>query len=225
MTLIIAGAQQSVSHAATGDQWPNGEPFTGYLQTDGFGGGCTVTVVSQFLAITAKHCSPVNAELKLNLATVTEPGHVYAVTGYSSNPDLDVQAIFLRDRSGLDVTPLTAALTPDPAFLWGYGMDTSDNFTGHLTRASFHAPLLCDNNDSRLSASSGELCWQPSSQGSVCFGDSGGPVMQNGKIIGMMTTIVWPTGSTDCGKTMMVQAISVRQMQAWLIEMIDKSNH
>jgi hypothetical protein len=57
--------------------------------------------------------------------------------------DLDVEALFLRDRTGLTVSALRASVARDRFSAWGYGQDWSNNPTNYLTRSDFSLTQLC----------------------------------------------------------------------------------
>ena len=224
---VMVGPVQS-AQAAQGQRWDKGVPWAGVLQTNT--GTCSVTVVSEFLAITAKHCGSVNPRIKLGVASASASGNEYAVKEIIANRDMDVQAIILRDRSGLTVTPLSTEVARDWFYGWGYGRDWSNRVTAHLTRADFDLPLQCTTSSTGgppgldpRAAEQGELCWQTTAEDSVCSGDSGGPVTQNGKIIAMMTR-VFVNKPDDCSTVYLGQALTVKQMQPWLDQMIQDAN-
>jgi hypothetical protein len=212
-------AVRPVSHAVQGQRSATGMPFAGWLQSGT--NWCSVTIVSEFMAITAEHCRVTGAALRLGVSTLSTAGHVYPVKEFRSHPTLDVQAIFLRDRSGLTVTQMQERVDQGVFFAWGFGRDVSNNRTRHLTRAEFSRSQLCPQ---ELPADGGSMCWDTTRRNSVCTGDSGGPVTQNGAIIAMMTSVVHSDGPRDCSTVAMVQAITIQQMQPWLSQMIDDAN-
>ncbi len=167
--------------------------------------------------ITAKHCGYVSPKLKLGVLSADEPRHDYAVNTIYENPTLDVEALFLRQRSGLSVLPLRETVDHNWFYAWGYGQDWSGNPTRHLTRADFNAPEQCPANYNP--AVDGALCWQTTARNSICYGDSGGPVTQNHAIIGVVVRVIMTTLG-DCRTTFRVQALGIRQMQPWLNQMI-----
>jgi hypothetical protein len=144
LVLVVVGLPKPASQAAQGQLWLSGVPYAGVLETDT--ARCSATVVSEFLAITAKSCGTVNPRVKLDVASAKEPGHDYRVKEIILNRDLDVEAIVLRDRSGLTVTPLRAAVESAWFYVWGYGLDWSNNDQEHLTRADFNQPEPCPEN-------------------------------------------------------------------------------
>lgn len=221
--IAIGLAPSPSSQAAQGQKWLTSVPYAGVLKTKT--GQCSVTVVSEFLAITAKHCGRVDPKLKLDVSAASAPGRDHTVKSISVNRDLDVEALFLRDRTGLSVTPLSRSVARDWFYAWGYGADWSNKLTNHLTRADFNLPQLCPD---RLMADRGRLCWQTTAKNSVCSGDSGGPVTQHGHIIAMITggdaTDTRPNGTADCSTVFLGQALPVEQMQPWLDEMIKEAN-
>jgi hypothetical protein len=221
---IVTGlAPQQSSQAAQGQKWLLGVPYAGALNTNT--GACSVTVISEYLAITAAHCGTVNPVLKLNISGITTPGHNYAVKSIVKNRDLDVEALILKDRTGLTVTPLSTSVDRNVFYAWGYGRDWSNNPNNHLTRAEFSFPQLCPGD---VPASGGSLCWQTNATNSVCTGDSGGPVTQNGAIIGMVTGSLFgnrsPDGKVDCSTVVLGQALTIKDMQPWLDQMIQDAN-
>lgn len=215
--ISIGIAPRPSSQAAQGQKWLTGVHYAGVLTTNS--GQCTVTVITEFLAITAKHCGTVNPVLKLNISAVSTPGNEHAVKSIVVHRDLDVEAIILRDRTGLPLAPVGGSVTQGVFYTWGYGQDRSNNLTNHLTRAEFSQPLTCAD---ELNGPQGSLCWQTTATNSVCNGDSGGPVTQNGVIIGMMTTAIRldDPAVKDCSTISVGQALTVQEMQPWLDQMI-----
>lgn len=64
--IMLGGASQPASQAAQGQKWLLGVPWAGVVTTNL--GVCSVTVVSEFLAITAKHCGSEISQLVLDTA-------------------------------------------------------------------------------------------------------------------------------------------------------------
>jgi Trypsin len=223
LVLVVVGLPKPASEAAQGQPWHSGVPWAGVLRTSS--GWCSVTVVSEFLAITAKHCGTAIQWLKLDVASAKEPGHDYRVKEVIPNPDLDVEAIVLRDRSGLTVTPLRATVERTWFYAWGYGADRSNEDQEHLTRADFNQLQPCPAN---AAPGMGSLCWPTEANNSVCSGDTGGPLIQNGAIIGMQVTAFatspLPGGGPDCSTVETGRALTVQDMQPWLNQMIDNAN-
>jgi hypothetical protein len=206
------------SQAAQGQEWNEGVSWAGIMKTSK--GQCSVTVVSEVLAIAAKHCGTVHPRLKLDVASWETRGHYYYVKKIEVNRNLDVEAIFLRNRTGFSTIPLRDSVAQDWFYAWGYGRNWSDVNTQHLTRADFSLPQLCP---SGLSVARGSLCWQTDAKNSVCFADSGGPITQHGAIIGMITGGRLSNRRT-CSTTVLGFALTVHDMQPWLNQMIADAN-
>lgn len=219
LALIVVGSPQPVSQAAQGQRWLTGVHWAGFMKTNT--GECTVTVVSDLMVISPAHCGSVNPRLQLNLSALSTPGREHAVKEIWRHPTLDVQAIFLRDRTKLAVTPLRGEVYRDWFYVWGYGLDWSNNPTGHLTRADFNLPQVCPPS---LPENKGDFCWETTAQNSVCTGDSGAPITQNGAIIGMQTGVQADAGELDCNTVSLGQALPVEQMQPWLDNMIKEAD-
>jgi hypothetical protein len=224
LTWIVTGlAPQQSSQAAQGARWPYGVSYAGVLKTNS--GQCSATVISEYLAITAAHCGSVNPQLKLQVAVATTPGHDYAVKSIVKNRDLDVEALILKERTGLPVPTLETTVARNVFYLWGYGQDWSGNPTNQLTQAEFSLPQLCPTD---ASADGGSLCWQTNATNSSCIGDSGGPITQDGAIIGMETTVFAtdqnPDGKPNCSTVYLAQALTIKDMQPWLDQMIQDAN-
>jgi Trypsin len=207
----------STSQAAQGQKWQQGVPWAGIMKTNK--GKCSVTVVSEFLAIAAKHCGAVNPQLKLDVASWATRGHNYNVKKIVANRNLDVEAIFLRNRTGLSTIPLRDSVARDWFYAWGYGKNWSNVKTEYLTRAEFSLPQLCL---SDLRAAWGSLCWQTDAKNSVCRGDSGGPITQDGAIVGMIVGGRMAKG--NCSTVNLGFALTVNDMQPWLNQMIADAN-
>ena len=219
---VVGFAPRPVSQAAQGLEYPIDEPFTGVLWTSDK--ECSVTVVSEWLVLTAKHCGTSLPRLRINVASALDSSGNREVGQIVQHPSLDIEAIYLKQATGLVVTPLGTSITQDPFNAWGYGLDRSNRETQFLTRAEFYSPRPCptDGPDPLLLASGGDLCWETTELNSVCTGDSGGPVTQNGKIIGVLTAGLRddPSAAFDCADVVIAQAVSVAQMQPWLDKVI-----
>jgi Trypsin len=229
--VVMALVPTAASRAAQGEPWPEGQPFAGAMWTEASSANplmCSVTVISNWLAITAKHCGMNDIRLELDVVSASDPGVSPGVKQVVQNKDLDVEALFLKENTGLPVAPLGDMVGQGGFTAWGYGSNRSNQATRHLTRAGFEVPQLCpvSGGTPDLLASAGELCWQMTAQSSVCVGDSGGPIIQGQQIVAMVTTVLRnsPAAPVDCGDVKLGQALTVRQMQPWLNDMLKQAS-
>lgn len=228
LAIAAAGGPVASSPAATGTRVGSGVHWAGVMiarssSNPGAITGCTVTVVSQYVAITAAHCGTYKAHLKVNTARQdASHGDVVTIAQIVRHPTLDVQALLFSRATGLPVIERSTAMHSGSFSVWGYGYNAQNVLNPELTRADFPEMSLCGQTPP---VQMGDLCWRmsdPATNG-ACGGDSGAPVTQDGRLIAMMTGGAGPKlpdGRSDCSKPGVVRAVSILSIQSWLDEML-----
>lgn len=213
------------SEAATGTRVGHGEPWVGMLvaRPSWLSSGvaaCTVVAVSQYVALSAAHCGYTNVHVKLNATRFESEGMVVKVTKGIRHPTMDVEALFFARPTGLPVMERSSAFHQGNFSVWGYGMDARNVLNVDLTRADFEKMTRC------VSPETGtDICWEvgnPAGNG-VCRGDSGAPVTQDGRLIGIQSGVVGPAlpnGRPDCARVEQVHAVSIGSVSEWVDQMI-----
>jgi hypothetical protein len=224
LVATVALTPRPDSRAATGIAWTNAETFVGVLTTPT--AMCTVTVVSKWMVITAKHCDTSNSVLKLAVTEVSTPGNVYGVRRVVPHPTLDLQALYLEQATAFTPTRRWgdgAEYTKGAFGAWGFGLDRRNADLAHLEMAVFASVLpQCP---SVLDASGGDFCFETTYMESLCSGDSGGPVTQGDRIVAMATTVLRnnPSGPMNCEDVKVAQAINMAKIAGWVHDRNDEA--
>lgn len=168
---------------------------------------CTGTLVAPRVVITAAHCvgdAPVNALEVFFGPDITGPGTRIAVSGGRAHPDYDpvthandVAALILARDAPVAPIPLASAvpdLTNMPVLLVGYGITAGSATDVGLARAGTARVM---------EVTAAELRMVPDPAMS-CRGDSGGPVLSGGQIVGV--TSYGDPACTQLGVAMRVDA-------------------
>lgn len=190
-------------------------------------GFCTGVVVAQDVVLTAAHCVPKGADLRIHYPGDPAKPVMLPVTGVARNPDYHADAIKTRERSiDLALIHLQKAL-PDPFtpatlakasgaklgsrfVVYGYGVtregDGVSSGTLHGATLATRAPL------------SGILLWaeDPAKAGlGACTGDSGGPVVAEGST-DVIALVLWSSGAgkARCGD--LTQSLWLAPQRAWI---------
>jgi Trypsin len=219
LLLVTVGSVTQQSQAATGMEWDVGETFVGVMTTDAT--RCTVTVVSRWMAITAKHCGTSNPQLKLAVTGVndSDPTHVYRVRRIVQHPSLDVEALYLEQPTTFTTTMRFGEgteYTPGaPVEGFGYGLDRRNADLAHLEMAEFRTQTTCP---SSMDRSGGDFCFDTTYQESFCSGDSGGPLIQGDVIVGMATSVLRnnPSGPMNCEDVKLIQGLAMSKIVGWV---------
>lgn len=217
------------STAATGVRVGHGEPWVGMLvarpawASSGVA-ACTVVAVSQYVALSAAHCGYSNVHVKLDASRFESAGQVVRVTKGIQHPTLDVEALFLARPTGLPVLERTSSIHQGTFSVWGYGMDSRNLLNLELTRADFEGMARCgeENIDT-------DVCWNlsDSTVNGICNGDSGGPITQDGRLIGILSGGAGPNlpdGRHDCSRVVRAYAVSIAAISAWVDQMVALGN-
>jgi secreted trypsin-like serine protease len=192
-----------------GGRAATGVPAVGYLATGPNaisldGPVCGATLIGRRLAVTAAHCVEDRQAYGVGFGSVTDAftaeipfpaRRVVAHPRYDARPNIDnrfhhdVAVVFLKDAPPIAPLEIGAAQTAEARYI-GYGRTTGGGenvqkgFTGERKRATQDV--------TRLDAFS---IFTSGIDGGLCWGDSGGPLLQGGRIVGVLADF---DGDFDC---------------------------
>jgi secreted trypsin-like serine protease len=183
-------------------------------------------VIAPTVVLTAAHCVPPGADLRIHYPEAGAAPVLLAVRQVVRHPDYRAEAIRLRERS-VDLavlrlaTPLPSRFSPArlstthadalgaPVTVAGYGVteEGAPGTSGRLAEATLAI----------RSPRSSVLLWaeDPSGRGAgACTGDSGGPVLdQEGSVVAV-TLWASGSGSRHCGS--LTQALWLAPHRTWI---------
>lgn len=223
---LAAALVASPAQAVVGDAFPAPELSKNLVmvltRSAGGAGFCTAEVLAPNVVLTAAHCVTKAADMRVHFNDTASPPRLIEVAEVKVHPQFHADAIKMRERS-VDLalvrlkTPLPADFTPLPfgemreidlgtrLEVAGYGLtqEGEARSSGKLMQAevTLRAPL------SML------LLWMDGKGTGACTGDSGGPVLQDGALVGVIS---WTEGETGahCGK--LTQAIWLMPQMGWI---------
>ena len=196
------------------------------LTRQGSGAGfCTASVLASNVILTAAHCVTSLPNMRVHFGDTASPPRLIEIAAVAVHPQFHANAIATRERSvDLALIKLKTPL-PDgfqslefgsgeiivgaPLQLAGFGLavEGDGHSAGKLLQAevTLRAPL------------SNLLLWMEGDKTGACTGDSGGPVLQNGALVGVIS---WTTGEAGhhCGK--LTQAIRLAPQMGWVNEVM-----
>lgn len=155
---------------------------------------CSGVAISRRLVATAAHCA--NRAMR-----IMGGGGSAAIAGVSKTAVLDDGRRVAVTGDAVILT-LTSPLSASPATI---GQSDSDRFTiaGYGTTNESNRMAFGTLHEASLVAASPLALVDPNRSGSIsasaCFGDSGGPVMRGGVLVGIITRAAHPSPRIACG--------------------------
>ena len=186
-------------------------------------GFCSGTLIAPTKVLTAAHCVGTASDMRVHYRDTTGNPVLLEIGKVAVHPDFHAQAPKTREKS-IDLAVVTlkapmpqpfapAPLAPqenlnvgDTATLAGFGLTREGDARS--------AGTLLQGNVTLRAPYSDVLFWLTNADGlGACTGDSGGPVFQNGALIGVIS---WTEGvpPAHCGK--LTQAIRLKSQMNWI---------
>jgi hypothetical protein len=156
---------------------------------------CSAVVIDRLIVVTAAHCAALRTIVADgHSVAVASAAHGSVVTETGMRVSISGDAAFLRLRSVLpsSVGPIgIGGNSGGPLTIAGYGaVDEIHRGGGALHEATLvHAGRFLLVDPSRAGPVSA----------SACFGDSGGPVLSGGQLVGVITRASYPRSPKACG--------------------------
>lgn len=200
-----------------------GGPGSGYshfpavAKIDAETGSCTGTFVAQYMMLTAKHCPTKNS-----VVYATEYGsdaRRWIVTGRRDHPDDDMTMLWVvpdccegTELPDSPVQPLdfSPVAKDDAVTLVGYGYTygPDPNEQPHGTNSQLAVTGTVTDSRGRFQVGGGAI---------VCKGDSGGPALRDGRLVGILTAGTKENASDLCGEG---RYLRVEDQRAWIEDLI-----
>lgn len=153
---------------------------------DGSSYGCTGEAISDEWILTAQHCTDGDTSMNVYYSNdTTDRGTPVKADQWYGSPDGDVGLVHLSTphplSSYLKISD-SAAPTSGEGTIYGYGARANSASSDHLYKASVEI------NDSTTDAYYGNAIHVNGINGAANHGDSGGPLIVDGEIVGVCST-------------------------------------
>ncbi|XP_077299817.1 trypsin-7-like [Arctopsyche grandis] len=188
-----------------------------YLKADSYDHSCGASIISTKFLLSAAHCYPDESELEKMYARVGSTafdngGQLVKVASFSTHPnfvslnlDYDFAIVTLRQEiilgPNVAIIPLATGSDPEDGSLvtisgWGVTTESMGEIPTNLREVDLPVVNHSTCRRSYLFLTSRQICLGGTPQGclSACFGDSGGPAVQNGVQYALVS------GGTSCEK-------------------------
>ncbi|MBW1599489.1 trypsin-like serine protease [Streptomyces sp. JJ38] len=164
---------------------------------------CSGSLVDEQWVITARHCKGAKT-VRIGSANLNSGGTLAKVTRTVAHWDMDIRLLKLSEPVAQQPVQLGQA-SPTPGSdvrLYGFGQTCGPYGCGDMsprlkqldTKVTHDAECAGIN-------SSRELCFDTSVGSTDCYGDSGGPAIQGGRLVGVTSRGAQGPGNSTCGKT------------------------
>ncbi|GAA1051289.1 S1 family peptidase [Arthrobacter russicus] len=180
------------------------------FQQDGASYGCTGEAISAEWVLTANHCVDGDTGMKVYYSnSTTNRGTGIAVDQFYSSTNGDVALVHLSQAKNLGSYPALAdsytAKAGDQAVIMGYGHRANGANADGLYQAN--VKVLGSSTD----AYDGTAVHIQGVNGGANHGDSGGPIIIGGKIVGVASTVDAEPGASTTGKANYANLTDSRQ--------------
>lgn len=167
---------------------PGSDPSIVQLNFGQNGGtyGCTGEVIASQWVLTAQHCTDTIDWMDVYVSnSTTNPGTPIAADRVANSPYGDVALVHLNKPANVAPMSLASSYTPrigDTGTIWGYGLRANGVPTTGLFKATVNVI------GSSTDAYNGQAIHVQGVNGASNHGDSGGPLIINGQIVGVCST-------------------------------------
>lgn len=182
------------------------------FQVEGKSGsfGCTGEAIAADWVLTAGHCVKGDSAMKVYYSNATPAkGENIAVDKFYSQPGNDVALVHLSKAMPLDsyptITDSYKVSTSDTGLIMGYGHRASDAVSDGLYQAK--QKVIGSSKDT----AGGPAIHIQGVDGSANSGDSGGPLIIGGKIVGVASTVDGLPGTSTTNKSNYASVTNARQ--------------